>query len=65
VLSGDPGSLNSTPSTGPADTPALVAMAPWESWPVYAIGAGVLGVIILALVIFRRRAAAESLHPDP
>jgi hypothetical protein len=52
VLSGDPGHLDSSASTVPADLPAAVTVAPWwPGWPWYAAGLGVFGVIVLALVV--------------
>jgi hypothetical protein len=52
VLSGDPGNLDTSPSTGPAELPEAVAVAPWWSgWPWYAAGLGVFGVMVLALVV--------------
>jgi CHAT domain-containing protein len=56
VLSGDPGDLGSAPRT----LPEPVAVAPWWSgWPVYATGVGVLGLLVLGLVVFRRRRIAR------
>jgi CHAT domain-containing protein/Tfp pilus assembly protein PilF len=56
VLSGDPGELDSAPGAAPVEPPAVVAAEPWWSgWPLYAAGVGVLGLVLLGLIAYRRR----------
>jgi CHAT domain-containing protein/Tfp pilus assembly protein PilF len=60
VLSGDPGKLDSSPSTVLAESPDAVAGATWWSgWPWYAAGLGVLGIVVLGLVARRQRRTAR------
>jgi CHAT domain-containing protein/Tfp pilus assembly protein PilF len=60
VLSGDPGKLDSSPSTVLAESPEAVAGATWwSSWPWYAAGLGVLGIVVLGLVALRHRRTAR------
>ena len=52
VLSGDPGQLDSSPTTLPAQIPEPVAVAPsWSGWPWYAAGLAVFGLVVLALIL--------------
>src|SRR5262249_48757165 len=64
VLSGDPGNLDSSPGTVPAELPEAVAVAPWWSgWPWYAAGLVVFGVVLALVVRWRgRRIRWRSFH---